>query len=360
MTERERFLACLAFEPVDRVPLMDMGVWDETLQRWHHEGLPRWVTGLRHLEDYLRLDRSFNVNWLPIQTELFPPFETRVLEESETELTVSDGQGVVFRQQKRMRTIPQFIRFPVETEADYEALLPRLDGTDPARYPADFDEELRWRRWRGEIVGVHFPAFFGFPRGLMGVENLCLAYYEQPALVERMIRDRVRFAKDVLARVLATGALDFVQIWEDMAYKSASLVSPAIVRRLMLPAYAELVSHLREHGVKLIMVDSDGRVDELLPIWLEAGIDGAHPFEIAAGSDPVDLRRRHPRMAMMGGVDKRAVAAGRDEIDAELRRLEPLVREGGFIPMVDHFLPPDIAYEDYLYYVERRREMLAV
>jgi hypothetical protein len=45
---------------------MEMGVWDETLERWHGEGLPSWVTSLRHLEDYLRLDRSFNVNWLPI------------------------------------------------------------------------------------------------------------------------------------------------------------------------------------------------------------------------------------------------------------------------------------------------------
>ncbi|NLG26643.1 MAG: hypothetical protein GX557_01950, partial [Chloroflexi bacterium] len=62
MNERERFLAYMQFKPVDRVPLMDMGVWDETLERWHHEGLPKWVTSLRHLEDYLDLDLSFNVN----------------------------------------------------------------------------------------------------------------------------------------------------------------------------------------------------------------------------------------------------------------------------------------------------------
>jgi hypothetical protein len=67
MNERERFLRYMDFQPVDRIPLMEMGVWDETLERWHHEGLPRWVTCLRHLEDYLDLDRSFNMNWLPIK-----------------------------------------------------------------------------------------------------------------------------------------------------------------------------------------------------------------------------------------------------------------------------------------------------
>ena len=251
------------------------------------------------------------------------------------------------------------MRFPVEDEADYERLLARLDPADPGRYAADFDEDLRGRRMRGELVGLNFRSFFGFPRSLMGLENLCVAFHEQPGLVRRIIADRLAFAKRLLARVLATGALDFVQVWEDMAYKTASLVSPAQVREFILPGWAELAAHLRSAGVPLIMVDCDGRVDELAPLFLEAGIDGTHPCEIAAGSDPIALRRRHPRCILMGGMDKRAIAAGRDGVDAELARLMPLVREGAFIPMLDHFVPPDVSFETYRYYVERRRELLA-
>jgi uroporphyrinogen decarboxylase len=348
----------MTFQPVDRIPLMEMGVWDETLARWHHEGLPKWVTCLRHLEDYLRLDRSFNQNWLPINQLLYPAFEPKVLEETENEVILSDETGVVYRQRKAHRTIPQYLRFPVENEADYERLLPRLNGKDPERYPADFDEDLHWRCERGEIVGVNFHAFFGFPRDLMGVENLCTAFYDQPGLVRRIIADRVQFAKELYARVLASGGLDFVQVWEDMAYKTAPLVSPALVREFMQPDYEELTAYFRGAGVPLIMVDCDGRVNDLLPIYLEAGMDGTHPCEIAAGADPVLLRRRFPRCALMGGLDKRAVASGREGVDAELSRVEPLLREGAYIPLVDHFLPPDIAYDTYRYYVERRREML--
>ncbi len=358
MNQRERFLNTLFQRPVDRIPLMEMGVWDETLERWHHEGLPKWVTCLRHLEDYLGLDLSFNVNWLEINDNIYPPFEVKVLEETENEQVISDEFGVVLRQRKTFRTIPQFIRFPVRNEADYEQLLPRLNGADPGRYARDFDEDLHWRRQRGEIVGVHFPAFFGFPRGLMGVEAWCMAFYDQPRLVRRIIADRVRFGKALLARVLATGALDFVQMWEDMAYKSAPLISPRLVRTTMQPAYEEFVSFLRAHGVKLIMVDCDGRVNDLVPIFLEAGVDGTHPCEIAAGADPLELRRRFRRCALMGGMDKRAIASGKDGIDAELRRVQPLLREGAYIPMLDHFVPPDVPYETYLYYVERRRELL--
>ncbi len=44
---------------------------------------------------------------------------------------------------------------------------------------------------------------------------------------------------------------------------------------------------------------------------------------------------------------------------AELRRLQPLVQEGGFIPELDHFVPPDVSFQDYVYYCNRRRELFA-
>ncbi|HOF19563.1 MAG TPA: uroporphyrinogen decarboxylase family protein [Phycisphaerae bacterium] len=288
-----------------------------------------------------------------------PPFEEKVLEETAEEQVIQDDRGTILRRRRRLGSIPQYLRFPVETEADYERLLPRLDGAAPARYPPGFDEELRRRRARGEIVGVHFRSFFGFPRILMGLENLSIAWYEQPELTRRIIADRVVFAKALLARVLKERAVDFVQVWEDMAFKTAPLVSPRIVRELMLPAYAELTSHLRANGVQLVMVDCDGHVNDLLPLYREAGMDGAHPCEIAAGADPNALRRLDPRCALMGGMDKRAIAAGREGVEAELRRVEPVLRQGAFIPFLDHFVPPDVSYDTYRYYVERRRELLA-
>ena len=359
MTQRERFLAYMSFQKVDRIPLMEMGVWDETLDRWHHEGLPPWVTELRHLEDYLGLDRSFNINWLPIEHEVFPPFQVEVLEDDGNTQLISDDLGVIFRQQKRHKTIPHFVKFPVENMADYERLRPRLDGADKARYPENFDEDLKWRMWRGEIIGINFRSFFGFPRKIMGFENWCIAFYDQPELVRRIIADRLQFAKDLFSRVLSERVVDFVQVWEDMAFKTAPMASPALVREFMLPAYKELAEFLRERGVSVIMVDCDGNTAELLPLWMEAGFDGCHPCEIAAASDPVLLRNTYPRCRLIGGIDKREIARGREGVDHELGRLESVMRQGAYIPLIDHYVPPDISFETYLYYVERRREVFA-
>ena len=358
MSQRERFLRWMTFQPVDRIPFMEFGFWDETFERWHHEGLPKWVRQDRHIEAYLGMDISFNRNWLPINDDLYPAFKVEILEETQNEVVLREATGIVCRRRKRFQTIPQYIRFPVQNEQDYEDLLPRLDGSAPGRYPADSDEDLHWRRERGEIVGVHLRSLFGYPRQLMGMEGWCMAFYDQPDLVRRIIADRVAFAKQVLARVLATGALDFVQVWEDMAFKTAPLIGPELVREFMLPGYQELVAYLRQGGVKLIMVDCDGWVGSLLPIWLEAGIDGVHPCEIAANSEPVALRREFPGVRMMGGIDKRAIASGKEGTDAELARVRPLLQEGGYIPLFDHFVPPDVAYADYLYYYRQLRELV--
>ena len=359
MTQRERFLRCMAFQSVDRIPLMDMGLWPETLERWHDEGLPAEVNSLRALERHLELDVSFNMNWLPIEFDVYPAFEEEILEETDEDRVIRDTRGITLRERKRYKSIPQYIRFAFENEAEYERLLPRLDGADPGRYAADFDEDLNGRVQRGEIVGINFRSFFGFPRNYMGVENWCVAFYDNPAFVRRVIADRLQSAKASLQRVLATGRLDFVQVWEDMSYKTAPLISPAFVREFMQPAYEELVAFLRAGGVPLIMVDTDGHAEDLLPIFLEAGMDGMHPCEMAAGTDPVAIRKAYPRSALMGGMDKRILAQGREGVDAEIARIKPILSQGGFIPMLDHFIPPDISYDTYRYYVDRRREVLA-
>ena len=358
MNERERFLRYMHFEEVDRVPLMEMGVLPETFVRWRREGLPAWVENTRDLEEHLGLDRSFNENWLPIEAEVFPLFERLVLEETDEDQVIRDEAGVTYRQRKDMETIPHYIRFPVRNERDYEELLPRLDGTNPERYPPDFEQDLSGRLGRGEIIGVDFKGFYGFPRALMGMENLSLAFHDKPDFVRRIIDDHLQLAKDLYARILRTGKLDFVQVWEDMAFKTASLVSLEMVREFMLPAYKELVFLFRDGGVKLIMVDCDGHVNNLLPIFREAGVDGTHPCEIAAGADPLELRDRCPRAKLMGGMDKRRIAGGRDGIDAELERVEPLIAHGGYIPFLDHFVPASVSYDAYRYYVEQRRAVL--
>ena len=74
--------------------------------------------------------------------------------------------------------------------------------------------------------------------------------------------------------------------------------------------------------------------------------------------DAVHLRQEYGRqLRLIGGIDKRAMTAGPAAIDAELANVVPLVIDGGYIPWCDHLVPPDVPFQNYMYYVQRMKEM---
>jgi len=73
----------------------------------------------------------------------------------------------------------------------------------------------------------------------------------------------------------------------------------------------------------------------------------------------VRVRREYGKeLRMGGGIDKRALARGKEAIEQELGRIESLVKEGGYIPCLDHSIPPDVPYENYLYFAEQLWELV--
>ncbi|NCO42134.1 MAG: hypothetical protein COZ06_31680 [Armatimonadetes bacterium CG_4_10_14_3_um_filter_66_18] len=130
----------------------------------------------------------------------------------------------------------------------------------------------------------------------------------------------------------------------------------------LLPPLARVVLEERDgyrivrdeegNGVHTIIVDSDGNNDVLIPLWLEAGVTGLRPFEVAASSDPVAARKEYGKdLLIQGGLDKRALARGKEAIDREVLSKVPwLCLQGGYFPQVDHLVPPDVSLEDYTHY----------
>jgi len=382
MASTERILAVLNFQEPDQPPLMDMGYWDETMDRWQREGLPAEVLSLpegdylpgidlrtywgpsyenrmriMQVEDYFGIEHWLVPPRLPIIETIFPYFEEVVLEDKGDKEVVRDWLGVVLERPKEGTAFPHFVEFPVKTREDYERLRERLDPDTPGRYCRGWDAWAQRLLERGKPLCIWFRGFFGFPRDLLGFENLCMAYYLDPDLVQAIVEDRCEFIKRLFTPVLDRFHIHCALFWEDMAYNHGSMISPETFRRFMLPYYQELNDFFHSKGVDRTLVDSDGNIVELCALFIEGGVDGVYPLEIAAGSEPATLRERYPDLALLGGVDKRALAAGPEAIDRELERLAPVVEQGGYLPMVDHLVPPDVSLENYQYYLERRREV---
>jgi uroporphyrinogen decarboxylase len=315
--------------------------------------------------DWLGLDRR---DYVPLDTGPLPRFEREVLQETDRHLTYRDGMGVVRRALKHGETrgtrasMDQFLQHPVADAEDFERMRGRYDPADPARYPQNWGALAR--HWRGRDHPLFLPenATFGLYSTLrtwMGVEGLSVAFYDDPALVERMVEFLADFFIELARPALRALDIDCLTIFEDMAFRSGPLLSPATFRRFFAGPYRRLARFAREMGVEAVWVDSDGDLEPLLPALLEAGVTCIWPCEAAAGMDPAGLRERWgDRLVMSGGVDKRALARGKQHIDRQVRRLRPVVEAGGYIPTVDHIVPPDVPYENFLYYLDAKKRLL--
>ena len=259
MTQREAFHALMAFERPDVLCQFEWGYWPETVARWRNEGLPQGVEpwedcGIIH---YFRP---------PIERGVWPCFEVEVLEMDENTITLRDEMGGVRRESKQHSRLPQFLKAPVATRDDFERIKERLDPTTPGRYAGSWDQWVKEaeRSPHLQCIGRRENGFFGWLRELMGLEGLLLAYFDQPELVHEICRYHVTFLQGLYARALREAPLDFVFMWEDMAYKTGPLISPAFFRTFMLPYYREMVDFYHQMGARWVVVDSDGDISQLI------------------------------------------------------------------------------------------------
>ena len=369
MTQRERFLAVMEYKPVDRVPNYEAGVWNQTKDRWIAEGLNQsdyrwdWFTG----EDVIGLDpREFiDVNYFMI-----PGFDYELLENDGIYETFRDTNGVVHKALIKgtsggMRnSMDQYLSFPVECHDDFSALKKKYT-TGIGRYPVGW-REIHLPRWKNRehplILGRNCSTggFYWRCREWMGTENLSLAFYEEPELVHEMMEFIADYTIEMSKPILKETDVDYVMISEDMSMKSGPLLSPAHYREFIFPHMRRLVDFFKNNGVRYVMVDTDGNCEAIIPPLMDAGVDGIWPLERVAGMDPVRIRKEFGKdLRLTGGVDKMEIAKGPEAIDRHLAHLVPLIEEGGFIPTVDHLVSPEISYQDFLYYMKRKKDLLS-
>ena len=385
MNTRDRFLATFRFEPCPRTPRWEMGYWVGTLRRWYDEGLPGveqairgqqpwvdWVAGNGQAPRRLRaVDRDhdvmayFNMDAAAVAVDISytvaPAYETVVLEETDEYAIKRDEYGVVSRTLKPQQGMPDWIDYPVHNRKEWERFkAERLQPNLEDRVPPDWDEVVETYRRRDYplCLGAGFTGFFGTVRHFLGVEPTLLTFYDDPGWMHEMMDYLADFYVALYDQVLSQVAVDYAFHWEDMCYVAGPLISPRMFAEFMVGPYKKLTGLLRDHGVDIIMVDTDGDARKLVPLFLEGGVTGLYPFEVQSHQDVGEARRRYPRLLMQGGIDKKALAAGKDAIDRELEARVPVVLEGGYIPHVDHGVPPDVSWENFCYYRRKLDAML--
>jgi len=366
MTPRERYRQSLLFGTPDKIPFSPGGPREKTRKRWYREGLPEGADYMTVIYEKLGIEPDLPKKPGPapgVDFRMIPQFEEKVLEHKGGHYIVQDWMGAITEISDEydytyIRAAKDFVtrkwhRFPVQNRRDFEEKIKwRYDPRATGRFAEDFEERCAKARDRDGIVGIGFNGPFWQMREWCGFEGLCTLMIDDPEFVEEIAGFWTNFVSETMRPVLERVELDRVGMSEDMAYKSFSMISPAMVRRFLKPSYDRWIPEIKASGCPIVDMDSDGYIGELIPIWIEVGINVCVPIEVAAGNDIVAYREKFGRkMAYTGGIDKRAIAAGgktmRDEV---MRVVPPLLKEGGFIPGCDHGVPPDISWPNFLEY----------
>jgi hypothetical protein len=382
-TSRERYFDTCEFKEVDKKWVRwGSFVWPETEKNWRKQGYDGTP-----LDEVFGLDRLDRVD--PYYGPM-PEFTHEVIEEDKETVTYINEEGILMKEFKGHAdtSMPQFLKFPVETREDYEKFKKeRLQLAPELRFPESWKQQVEKGGRSQTTVGVsiaqsagdtierhdgeqreevyprlcwadRWGGFFGPLRNLFGVEGLCIAFYEQPELIEEIMDDRADAIIEITKETLKYTDFETFWYWEDMAYKNGPLVSPELFRKFALPRYKRVNEWLKKQGIKHIGLDSDGNVWKLIPIWIDAGIDTLWPFEVQAGMDVNAVRKEFGSSFMMfGGIDKKEIAKGGEKLRAEVDRIMPAVEKGGYIPELDHSVHPDIDWPtfcDYLDYLSKR------
>ncbi len=351
-TCRELFQSIMHYGEFDRMPVLHWKTWPETHREWLQQGLPENVSENRYLN---ACSLSANVG---INVELYPPFEEETIEETHEYRIFRQADGVVAQHWKDRSCIPHFIDFTMKDRSGWDDYRKRLQPC-PERLPKDFDKRLERLKDSDVPVAISTGSMIGWTRNWMGVRSMAYACYDDRELSAEVADTIAELACWAIDQVAGRVEIDLGWGWEDICFKTGPLISPHVFRECCVPAYRKIADRLAACGCDLYLVDCDGKIDDLLPLWLEGGVNVMFPVEIGTWqADPAAFRKKYGRqLRILGGIDKKELVKGRPAIDAEIERRIPLMKEGGYIPLPDHLIIPGTPLEDYGYYLDRLREL---
>ena len=296
---------------------------------------------------------------VPVSTGWTGGAPTVVLEETEEYIITRDRMGRRMQLIKGIATIPLPLDFPVKTMDDWLRLKPRYEFSE-ARFGRDWEAVAKAHRAAGRVVTVGIPGGFDEPRQLLGEENICLAFYEQPELIHDILKTIGDTAFKVLERASRTVQIDLLSIHEDMAGKSGPLAGPKQIKEFIGPYYRRIWDLLADRGARVFDQDSDGNMNHVIEAFMDAGVNCMHPMEPAADMDIVQVREKYGnRLAFYGGLDKHVIRQSLADIEAELeRKIPPMVRTGGCILGLDHRIPNGTPLANYRFYIQKAWEIM--
>lgn len=211
----------------------------------------------------------------------------------------------------------------VKTWRDLETYSPPAECA-AAWFPADTMAAVR--RQYGEEYALYY-AFHDGPLGLsyerMGLEAFFLGLYKDREFVEAVIKQSTEWTIAMIEQVNAA-EVDFMMLGDDAGHKTGVMISPALFQELILPRYKDVLAVANVP----VLWHSDGFIEPILPLIIEAGFAGVHSLEPTAGVDMGRVKGQYgEQLVLAGNLDCTNVLA-RQDIPRVHRDVERCMQQG--------------------------------
>lgn len=339
MTSKERVLAACAFRHPDRIPRFD-DFWTVP---------PEWVEPLGDLTE---------LTDIAIRVPMEGIFVTR-------RRKLKEEGGYVYEIDEWGRTIRS-----QRGAYFYETLeVPLQDGVDPDSIEfdrADLDERYQMDcatcDEAAAVIAREQQQYCVFGKTGGPFLRSCFARGGETFMMDiagdaslaRAIADKVadHLIAVGLEEIRRWGLQDTgMWIYDDMACNRGPMFSPEAFEEVLLPAYRRMIRAYKDAGCNYVFLHSDGDINLLLDMLVDAGIDGINPLERRANMDVAGIRRRFPRLILVGGMDNTdtLIHGPLAKIEAEAREIIDLGRNGGIV-IGTHSISPEIPLEHFFAY----------
>jgi uroporphyrinogen decarboxylase len=314
-------------------------VWWATEAKWRSQGfLPEGISA----NDFL----DFDMAWFAPDVSLQLPY--KVIEEDDEYITYQNQNGSIRRDHKDYTSTPQILSTIIQEPDDWLKVKHKLEP-DPGR--VDWDVWLpEFERNYNNDRYITFAAANGYDwtQHLIDSERLLMYILTEPDMVVDIYRTQSDLILRMFDMMLERGfKFDGALLFCDLGYRHGPLFSPEIYREQLFPIHKEMYEYFHEHGCQTFL-HSCGDVRQLMPMFIEAGIDCLNPCEVKANMDIMELKAQYgDEMAFFGALDVRLLEQSNPStIEEKIRKFVPVANEnGGYIFGSDHSVTTEVDFQ---------------
>ncbi len=304
LTHKERFLRAVNHEVSDKIPTYAFKAEHEFVRKYRTERLK----GKEFKKVRFGQDQTILVA-LGIDATTDPSLSNMMDDKEFDFKPIIRPDGAIVQSDGRIYKRASDGRF-FYVDGAWTSLEIREERFPPRIIPPEDTFNRFEKFYKGKVIKEDniyvFPIINGLHEGNwlnLGYLTFAKELTKPTGLLETTIDELHKVNIEICNRLLDIDSEMVIAFTDDIAQKGRLMLAPKQFEKLYLPRYKSLFDMIHKRGGKT-MIHTDGKINELIPNYIEMGLDLLQGLEPAAGVDIVMLNEKYgKKIAWNGNID---------------------------------------------------------